>query len=129
MGEYPVKIGFSGLSKIGPLSVRISNRGSPFFQVVAPNFAIQSATTNLEASSCFMLVPVGFLKHTENQAPFVFGKRGGWWIHRGLFEELGQMPSLHHRILGENNSVAYGVFQLAHIAGPVVIHEDLHGTG
>jgi len=76
-----------------------------------------------------MLVPAGFLEHSENQPPLVFGERGGGWFCGGLSEKLGQMPSLNDRILGKNNSVAYGVFQLADIAGPVVIHKELHSTG
>ena len=120
---------FSELSEKGPIYVRISNRESSFLKAVAPNFAVQRTTADLEASSCFMLVPVGFLEHSENQPPLVFGKRGGGWLCGGLLEELGQMPSLHHRILGENYRVAYGVFQLADIAWPVVIHKELHSTG
>jgi len=127
--EQLLTVRFSELSGKRPLSVRISNRDSSFLQAVAPDFAIQCTTADLESPSCFMFVPVGFLEHSENQPPLVFGKRGGGWICGGLLEELRQMPSLDHRILGENNSVAYGVFQLADIAGPVVIHEELHSTG
>ena len=122
-------MGFSGLSKKGPLSVRISNRRGSFLHAVATNFAIQSTAADLEASSCFMLVPVAFLEHSENQPPLGFGKRGGGWICGGLSEEQGQMPPLDHGILSENNSMAYGVFQLADIAGPVVVHKELHGAG
>ena len=77
------------MSKKGPLSDRISNRNDSLLQAVAPNFTIQRAAADFEASSCLMLVPVGFLEHSENQPPLVFGKRGGGWVYGGLFEELG----------------------------------------
>ena len=76
-----------------------------------------------------MLVPVGFLEHSENEPPLAFGERGGGRICRDSSEELGQVPSLDYRILGKNNRVAYGVFQLTDIAGPVVIHKELHSAG
>jgi hypothetical protein len=76
-GEYLVKIGFSRLSKKGPLSVRISNRNSSFLQAVAPNFDIQLTTADLESPSCFMLFPIEFLEHSQYQS-FIIQSNRDW---------------------------------------------------
>ena len=45
--EYLLRVGFLGLSEKGPLSVRISDRGSGLLQVIPANFAVQGAATDL----------------------------------------------------------------------------------
>ena len=45
--EYLLRVGFSGLSGKGPLSVRISDRGRGLLQVIPANFAVQGAATDL----------------------------------------------------------------------------------
>jgi hypothetical protein len=53
--ECPITVGFLGLSKKGPLSVRISNRRNTFIKTVAPNFATESTAVDLEAQAASCL--------------------------------------------------------------------------
>ena len=58
-------------------TVHISNSNGPFLQTMASDFAVKRATANFKTPSSLMFVPVGLLKHIENQPSFIFSKAGG----------------------------------------------------
>ena len=93
---------------------------SPFFYSVAVHFAIKRAATNFKTPGSLMLVPVGLLKHIENQPPFIFSKAGAGGFGYGLFEELGQVSLLDRLALRKDNCMTDSIFQLAYVAGKFV---------
>jgi len=89
---------------------------------MAADFAVKGTSANFKTPGSLMFVPVGFYKHIENQPPFIFSKAGGGRFRYGLFEEFGQMLPPNVLTLIKDNGVTDGVFQLANIIGPFVIH-------
>ena len=63
--------------------------GSLFFYAMTMHFAVKRAAANFKTPGSLMFVPVGLLKHIENQPPLIFSKAGGGGFGNGLFEELG----------------------------------------
>ena len=48
---------------------------SSFFKVVAADFAVKRTATDFQSPGGIMLVPVGFLKHAEDQTTLIFSQR------------------------------------------------------
>ena len=69
-------MGFSGLSEKGPLCVRISDNNGALLQIITADLALEGAAADLQAAECLMLVPVGFLKHSQYQTFLIQSKRG-----------------------------------------------------
>jgi hypothetical protein len=53
------------------------------------DFAVKRASANFKTPGSLMFVPVGFLKHIENQSSLIFSKPGNGRSKYGLFEEFG----------------------------------------
>ena len=70
-------MGSFGLSEKGPLSVRISDRSGGLLQAIPADLAVKGAAANFEMPSCLMIVPVGFLIHSQYQTSLIQIKRGG----------------------------------------------------
>jgi hypothetical protein len=49
------------------------------------DFAVKGASANFKTPGSFMFVPVGFLKHIENQPSLIFSKAGAGRFENGLF--------------------------------------------
>ena len=127
LGDLWVRI--HGPYRKGPYLSISYTLNRPFFYTMAADFTVKRTAANFKTPGSLMFVPVGLLKHIENQPPLIFSKAGGGGFGNGLFEELGQMLPFDKRALSKDNRMTNSVFQLAHIAGPFVIHQNLHGNG
>ena len=57
-------------------TVVIDTLNSPFFYTMATDFTVKGAAANFKTLGSLKYVPVGLLKHIENQSPLIFSKAG-----------------------------------------------------
>src|SRR6266849_7608877 len=124
----------------------------------ALDFLIQRGKRDHEAFGGFGLVPAGAFEHVNNDATLDLvhdlkegrlrmiggGARTGFTRkRREKFRELQahaannflgantfrQQVHVHALLRGEDNGAFDNVFQLAHVAGPVVVHQELESGG
>src|SRR6266849_4304053 len=123
----------------------------------ALDFLIQRGKRNHEALGGFGLVPAGAFQHVNNDTPLdlvhdlkegrlrVIGGRARTGFTRERREKLRELQAhaanyflaantfrqqvhVHALLRGEDNGAFDNVFQLAHIAGPVVVHQELESA-
>ena len=99
---------------------------SYFVQFEAINFAVEGAATDLKAAGSLMLVASALMQYAQNQTAFVLNKGGCEGFVNTFGKKPGQMVSIDHRALAQNDGMADGVFQLPHVSRPGVIQQQVH---